>query len=142
MLAKKEIKLYYFSGTGNTLRIAKELVRQFEIQGYISELINMTEIQPTEVELDCIIGLAFPVATQSTNHLVWDFIMGLPISKNTKVFMVDTMEAFSGGVVGPLKKVLQKKGYECIGAKEFKMSSSMLMSEKRKKSVMRKILKL
>ena len=133
MLAKKEIKLYYFSGTGNTLRIAKEFIRQFEMQGYKSELISMTEIQPTKVVLNCIIGLAFPVAVQSTNPLVWDFIMGLPISKNTQIFMIDTMEVFSGGVVGPLKKVLQKKGYECIGAREFKMSSSMLVSAKKEK---------
>jgi len=35
------------------------------------------------------------------------------------------MEAYSGGIVGPVKKVLQSKGYSCIGAKELKMTSSM-----------------
>lgn len=133
MLAKKEIKLYYFSGTGNTLRIAKEVIKQFDIYGYKSELINMISIEPAKVRLDCIIGLAFPVAVQSTNPLVWNFINELPKSKKTPIFMFDTLEAFSGGVVGPVKKVLKAKGYECIGAKEFKMSSNMLISEKKAK---------
>ena len=59
--------------------------------------------------------------------------MSLPDGDGREVFMFDTMEYFSGGIVGPLKKVLKKKGYNCIGAGEFRMSSSMNTSSKKKK---------
>ncbi len=45
--------------------------------------------------------------------------------------MLDTMEAFSGGIVGPMKKILKRKVYECIGGREFRMSSSMMTNEKK-----------
>jgi Pyruvate/2-oxoacid:ferredoxin oxidoreductase delta subunit len=38
--------------------------------------------------------------------------------------MVDTLQAFSGAVVGPLKRVLKKKGYVAIGAREIIMPNN------------------
>lgn len=126
MLEKENITIYYFSGTGNTYKIARELAAQLKERGYQAELIPMAKTEAAHIELDGIIGLVFPVAIQSTYPLVWDFIRKMPKAEGSKVFMVDTMEAFSGGIVGPVKKVLERKGYNCIAAKEFKMSSSMM----------------
>lgn len=130
MLEKKKISIYYFSGTGNTYTICKEICRIFNARNYEAELIAMTEIDPRQVKTDAIIGLAFPVAVQSTFPLVWDFIEKMPETTGTKVFMFDTMQMFSGGVVGPLKKQLSAKGYNCIGAMEFKMPSNMRTKER------------
>ncbi|WP_242993494.1 hypothetical protein [Lachnotalea glycerini] len=47
-------------------------------------------------------------------------------TEKTPVFMVDTMMAFSGAIVGPLKKVLTEKGYNCIGACEIVMPNNWL----------------
>lgn len=125
MLSKEPIKIYYFTGTGNTLLAAQAIQKHFQQSGYVCELANMEIVDPKTVTQSCHIGLAFPVAIQSTYPLVWDFVQALPQGQGRKVFMFDTMEAFSGGIVGPLKRTLTKKGYICMGAREFKMPSSM-----------------
>lgn len=121
----EKISIFYFSGTGNTYLMVNKAKEILEKQGY--------EVLAQSMEKECsisespneIMGLFFPVAMQSTFPNVWEFVNKLPEGKGKKTFMVDTMESFSGGVVGPMKKILVKKGYECIGAKELKMPSSM-----------------
>lgn len=123
------VKLYYFTGSGNTLKIGRVVKETFEKNGYQVTLKAMEYIEDIDVMADYV-GLLFPVAIQSTYPLVWDFINRMPQVTGQKVFMIDTMEAYSGGVVGPVKKVLKAKGYDCIGAIELKMNSSMLTKEK------------
>ena len=55
-------------------------------------------------------GLVIPVADQGTFPLVWDFINHMPETDNhTGVFLVDTMGYYSGGIIGPVGKILKKK---------------------------------
>lgn len=138
MLSRKPIMIYYFSGTGNTLLIAKKIQKAFEVQKYEVILRKITMSQYVDLLNDCHLGIVFPVAMQSTFPIVWDFISKLPKGNNKKVFMADTMERFSGGIVGPMKKYLERKGYKCIGSYEFKMATSMQMTEKKVKSGKRK----
>lgn len=131
MLEKKKIILYYFSGTGNTLLIARKIQETFEGQAYEVELrkiIEQIKAKEIDVPMDCHLGIVVPVALQSTFPIIWDFIERLPEGKDRKIFLADTMESYSGGIVGPMKKILQRKGYQCIGAYEFKMASSMQKS--------------
>jgi len=121
----KCISLYYFSGTGNTLVIAKETKVFFEGKGYSVTLEEMHTNFNGEPDESSLIGLIFPVAIQSTFPTVWTFVENMPEGKGQAVFMIDTMDAFSGGIVGPMKKLLVKKGYNCIGACELKMATSM-----------------
>lgn len=121
----KTITIYYFSGTGNTKMLLDVFSKKLNENGYHVDTALMESQSSVKIPENSSLGLAFPVAIQSTYPLVWDFINALPKVKNVQVFMFDTMEAFSGGVVGPIKKVLTKKGYHCIAAKEFRMSSSM-----------------
>ncbi len=135
--------LYYFSGTGNTKRAAEAIQETFEKQAVTCDLINMEDAKPKSIRealnaSPIFIGLCFPVAIQSTFPLVWDFVESLPDGKGQKIFMVDTMDAFSGGVVGPMKKHLTEKGYQCVGAIELKMSNSMRTKEKSKISLEQK----
>ena len=121
----EKINLFYFSGSGNTEKIANHVKKFFEEKGFETSLEKMEKIERVNID-DCeYVGLLFPVAIQSTFPLVWNFAKKLPTTQNKKIFMIDTMEAFSGGIVGPLKKVLSKKGYNCVGALEIKMSNSM-----------------
>lgn len=121
----QNIKIYYFSGTGNTYAVAKAVKQTFDSHQYNCSLENIENCKEVCLSnIDCI-GLLFPVAIQSTFPNVWNFIYNLPKCKNTKAFMIDTMNQSSGGIVGPVKRVLQKKGYLCIGALEVKMTNSM-----------------
>ncbi|MBF4694560.1 EFR1 family ferrodoxin [Fusibacter ferrireducens] len=131
MLDFKAVALYYFSGTGNTLVVAKETEAFFKQRGYSVTFTEMGTSAFQEQDHSTLIGLIFPVAIQSTFPNVWHFIESLPQSNGQSIFMIDTMEAFSGGVVGPAKKILTEKGYKCVGACEIKMATSMQTSQKK-----------
>jgi len=122
----KNIDFYYFSGTGNTLLVVKKMKEVFESKGVAVTLFPIEKSDPTKVNLQHVIGFAFPVAIQGTYPFVWNFIESLPLTEDTKIFMIDTLQKFSGGVVGNIKKIVKKKGYEPIGAKEIKMNNNFL----------------
>lgn len=121
----KKIVLYYFTGSGNTLLIAKRVKKQLEDRSYEVMLIDMADHVYVSTKKAEFVGLLFPVAIQSTYPLVWKFLNNLPVVDKVKVFMIDTLVSFSGGIVGPLRKILDNKGYDCVGAIELKMTSSM-----------------
>lgn len=112
----KNLDIYYFSGTGNTFLAVKKMKDVFEANEVETNLYRIEDSNPGDVNLDHTIGLGFPVAVQSTYLFVWDFIDGLPEANSTDIFMVDTMAHYSGGIVGPLRRILDKKGYRTIGA--------------------------
>jgi ferredoxin len=99
----------------------------FEKNGLGVKLRRMECADPQKVDLEGLVGLAFPVAMQGTYPFVWDFIKSLPSSRGTPVFMVDTLYSFSGGAVGPVKKILADKGYRPLGAKEIYMPNNIFL---------------
>lgn len=86
----------------------------FTAKGLNVNLFHLEKSDPQKTNLSHTIGLAFPVAVQSTYPFVWQFIRNLPEAKGTPVFMVDTLAGFSGGIVGPLKG----KVFPAISARE------------------------
>ena len=117
----KNIDFYYFSGTGNTMLVAKKMAEVFEENGVTVNLKRIECVTNNSINVEHTIGLGFPVAILSTYNLVWEFIKALPDVKGTEIFMVDTMGGYSGGLVGPLRAILEKKGYKTIGACEIVM---------------------
>lgn len=121
-MLKDVIDFYYFSGTGNTLIVIKKMQETFQENGISVNLNRIENSNPNDVNLDHTIGLGFPVAELSTYPFVWDFIKSLPeTDSSTDIFMVDTLGGVSGGIVGPVHKIVKKKGYNPIGAKEIIM---------------------
>ncbi|MCD6342912.1 MAG: flavodoxin family protein, partial [Spirochaetaceae bacterium] len=91
----KEVDIYLFSGTGNTLLIAQTLANFLKTNGFKVNLKAMEKSDASQINLSRTLGLAFPVAEQGTFPLVWDFIKGLPSPgklgiRDMEVFMVDT----------------------------------------------------
>ncbi|MFA7118976.1 MAG: EFR1 family ferrodoxin [Sphaerochaetaceae bacterium] len=123
-MAIAEIDFYFYSGTGNTLLVVEEMQRVFSSHGIQVFLHEMTDTDPGKIDTGKTIGLAFPVAFQSTFPFIWKFLKNLPRAQGASVFMIDTMMTFSGAIVGPLKKVLTSKGYNCIGASEVIMPNN------------------
>lgn len=93
-------------------------------QGINVNLHKIEYSEPESVNLNHTIGIAFPVAFFSTYPFVWDFIKSLPMTDVTEIFMLDTLGGFSGGIVGPFREIVEKKGYNPIGAKEIQMPSN------------------
>ncbi len=121
MIRIQNILFCYFSGTGNTKLIVDKIVEVFRNNEIEVNLIEITVSTRIDIPDNSILGLAFPVAYQSTYPFLWTFFRNLPHGNGVKVFMVDTLAGFSGGIVGPLKKLMLGKGYEPIAAKEIRM---------------------
>ena len=126
--------IYCFSGTGNTLLATRRLMAGLDERGVETTCYALTpdaHVQPGTSGL----GIAFPVACQSTYPFVWDFIARLPPGDGRAVFVLDTLHAFSGGLLAPLRHLLVGKGYEPLGAIEIKMPSNLRLREPREEQV-------
>jgi NAD-dependent dihydropyrimidine dehydrogenase PreA subunit len=121
-----DVDLYWFSGTGNTLLAARAMRDKFMAAGIKVNLVRIEDTDPGDIDPRHTIGLAVPVACQSTYPLVWDFVRKLPKTNGTKIFLIDTLAKVSGGIVAPMGKNLAAKGYKPIGAKEIIMPTNFL----------------
>ena len=119
------LDIYWFSGTGNTLIVAKAMAEEFRAHGCDVHLWPMTEVDPSTIRPSGWVGLAFPVAVQTTYPLVWEFCERLTPGQDAPIFMVDTLAGYSGAVVGPLREVVRSRGYRPIGAREIRMPSNL-----------------
>ncbi|MDP2837242.1 MAG: EFR1 family ferrodoxin [Methanobacteriaceae archaeon] len=133
-IKSKNIDFYYFSGTGNTFLVVNKMKEVFQGKGYSVELKPIEKHDASAVNTKNTIGLAFPVAVFSTYNLVWDFIRNLPEVNGTEIFMVDTLAGYSGGIVGPLRTIVEKKGYTPIGAREIIMPGNIFFIAKDKEN--------
>ena len=120
----KEIQFFSHSGTGNTHIAVQQMLEVFRDAGFRVHHLCISPDSVRHLDPSMTIGLAFPVAFQSSFPFIWDFFKSLPEVNGTQVFMVDTLMGFSGAVVGPLKKLLTSKGYVCIGKKEIRMPNN------------------
>ncbi|MCD4783430.1 MAG: EFR1 family ferrodoxin [Candidatus Eremiobacteraeota bacterium] len=125
----KTIDFYFFSGSGNTYLVVKEMADLFKEEGMEVNLFRIENVNPEDFDSSHTIGIGFPVAAQSTYKFIWDFFEKLPDAQGTEIFMVDTLAQISGGLVGPMKKLLQKRGYKTIGSKEIKMPGNWFPGE-------------
>lgn len=140
----KNCIIFYFTGTGNTYIVARTISKIFEENNINTKLLNIdnfikSTFESNKITIDKrylknlisksipkidLIGLAFPVAGQGTYPFIWEFVRNLPEVNKIPVFFVDTLQSYSGGIVGPLKSIVKKKGYIPIGAKEIFMPAN------------------
>ncbi len=121
---RKKVAFYYFSGTGNTLLIVREMIKVFRKLNIQVEAHNMLHSDPEGIPLHKTIGIAFPVACFTTYPSVRDFLTKLPDGRGTEIFMVDTYSSFSGLLTGQIRSIVTKKNYIPIGAREIKMPNN------------------
>lgn len=99
--------IYYFTGTGNSLAIAKDIKAQLPD----AELVEIKKGVPADQEIQAeTLGIVYPVYCWGPPRLVADFLKGLKVSKTTYVYCV----ASYGGLLGYsnvfIEKVLKEKG--------------------------------
>lgn len=102
-----EHTIYYFSATGNSLHMAKQIAKRIE-----------ADIKPmaTHMGRPCdskIIGIVFPVFFWGVPRTVERFLKGLQVKhSNPYIFAVATYGGMAGGALGYVKKFLQECGLE------------------------------
>ena len=124
----QKISVYYFSGTGNTQIIARRIVDVFKSKGFLASLINIETVDRISINDNEIIGLGFPVAEFTTYPIVFDFLEQIENVNGNYVFAFDTMGGTSfWGIMGRMKDILDKKGFQTIGFREFKMPPNIFL---------------
>ncbi|MCL2349336.1 MAG: EFR1 family ferrodoxin [Planctomycetaceae bacterium] len=119
------VHIYWFSGAGNTLRATLALAERFRELGMAVELKAIEQSDPLEIDPNALFGIAFPTHCFTIPEIVRRFAEQLPNVVQTPAFMLNTVGATSsGGVRGPMKRILSGKGFSCLGAKELLMPDS------------------
>lgn len=102
----KMAKIYYFSGTGNSLSLAKRLAGNLEaeIRSVGTYLKNPEELD------DDLIGLVTPVYCMSIPPVVHEFLQRLRIKSNPYLFCVADMGATQGKALQQVQELLAVRG--------------------------------
>ncbi|OPJ61379.1 EFR1 family ferrodoxin [Clostridium chromiireducens] len=100
--------IYYFSGAGNSLMVAKDLSEQLKDSKIVQiSKKNMSVINDTQSDK---IGFVFPVYNFGIPVMVKNFIENLKMSKDTYVFDIATCGGMVGSSHNQIEKILNKKG--------------------------------
>jgi ferredoxin len=121
---KQQLHLYWFSGSGNTFLAASTFSERLRQLGWTVELRPLERSDPKAIDPESVLGLAFPTHCFSIPERILSFVRSLPQVETTTAMMLGTHGAFSGGVVGPMKRELTAKGFRCLAARILAMPDS------------------
>lgn len=99
--------IYYFSGTGNSMRAAERIATNLTDTEIISMRCNPSEVPALEAE---VIGFVFPVYHWTMPEAAVNFVKGLQINSSAYIFAVSTPGFINGHSFEILDEILKEKG--------------------------------
>jgi ferredoxin len=99
--------IYYFTGTGNSLQVARELARQLAA-ATIASIIGATRQEPVVVESETV-GVVFPIYFLGMPEIVQRFVETANFEKTGYLFAVETRGGMSGRSIRDLQLILARK---------------------------------
>ena len=102
------IKIYYFSGTGNSLAVAKKLKKYIIDESDIHSITKFINEKSVLVDTD-ILGFVFPVYFMDIPDIVKEFINKLEFKTKPYIFAVATCNITCGKSLININKCLTKK---------------------------------
>lgn len=124
---KKELELYYFSGTGNTKFIVDYVINKLNLQSIDVDIYHI-EDKPLKMVQGKNKMFVFPANSQSVSPFIWKFFKKLPEGNGEKVFTLITLNE-SSYVAEPLHKLFKKKGYTPVYFSEVSMPNNMIVND-------------
>ena len=127
--------IYYFSGTGNSLVVARDIAET--INGKLVSIPSMMKEESFKLEAD-VIGLVFPVF-YATNDcgiplIVARFIKKLENLSSKYIFAVCTCGYMPGTTIENLRKAMESRGGKLAAGFTVRMSSKNLNERKQQKT--------
>jgi ferredoxin len=99
-------RIYYFSATGNSLVVARDLVREIED----AQLVPIPKaLKADEANTADVVGIVYPVYMFGLPLLVADFLKKVKIRPGAYVFSVATLGGLPGRAHSLAKEILQKR---------------------------------
>ena len=100
-------ELYYFTGTGNSLYVAKELQKRISDSRLIP-IVSLLNESKIETQAD-IIGIIFPLQGPTFPNAVKQFIKKLNFIKDCYIFAIATRGGTTSRIYKEINKILKKK---------------------------------
>jgi ferredoxin/flavodoxin len=109
----KVIHIYYFSGTGNTAWVVRQLTDRLTALGDVAHGFSCEEIDPRDNPLlSCdVLGLAFPVHGSWAPRVFREFLANLPPMTDVPLFAVACAAYAAGDAAWYAVRPLADKGY-------------------------------
>ncbi len=111
--------IYYFSGTGNSLKVAKDLAAT--IGDVVVKRIEVNSLAEGASANHDTIGIVFPVYYYGLPKMVKEFVEGLDIGLGCYVFAVATCGGSVGAALKQLQDILEAKGIVLSSSYKIKM---------------------
>ncbi len=110
-----QITIFYFSQTGNTLKVAKAMAEEFENRGHVANCVSIKDYkESTSVNSD-LIGIGTPTFESHAPVSVKEFIKRLPQLNKKPFFLFATGGGAAGNVLSDLSRLVRKRGSQIIG---------------------------
>lgn len=103
-------KLYYFTGTGNSLWAARQLAKSLPDFSLERLTASLSENETIENSESSVIGLIFPVYLFGPPLIVKRFLEKLKISRNQYVFCIAVHGGYPADTIRVVRKLIKKKG--------------------------------
>jgi ferredoxin len=104
--------IYYFSGTGNSLKLAKDLAKELDD----AQLIDIATVKDQNKVTAKSIGIVFPVYIWGLPLIVKRFVEQLEIPADAYLFAIANYGGFPGATNLQLRKILHQKGNKLAAA--------------------------
>ncbi len=105
-------KLFYFSGTGNTLMNARVIAEELAVHNIDINLENMESIKDSIPAFSSDLIIMFPVYAYGPPKIVKRFIDKLPESAGQKVFLILNYGLLAVNTYTVTSRLLKRRGYE------------------------------
>ena len=121
----KNAQLFYFTGTGNTLALAKAAAAGLEAYGVKVEVTNV--LSDTTGELPELVGIFFPVYSYGAPRAVNRFLKRIQPGEGRKAFVVANAAESAGPAAIDVGLTLKPKGYKVLHADWVRMPSNYIL---------------
>jgi ferredoxin len=120
-------KLFYFSGTGNSLRVAQLLAKELGNSMLISIPNLKDKIELTDVN---VVGIIFPIYAWTMPKIVHDFLKNLTAAKmqDCYYFIVCTMKSQSGIAIEQIRTMFNDSGLKLSASYEVLMPGNAILA--------------
>jgi flavodoxin len=113
--------IYYFTGTGNSLHVARKIA---EALGE-SKVINIARAKGGVIEDESeTIGIVFPVFYRNPPNIVKDFVKRLRLDPKAYIFAVGTCGGSAGNSLWTIDKILARNGQHLSAAFKLEMADN------------------
>ena len=101
--------IVYFSGTGNSLAVAKQLAELTN-----DKLMHLNEASVTDLAEEKRIGIVFPTYSYDAPLLVKDLLRRIRISKDAYIYVIVTCGSDTGNAINTAMRILGERGLKLV----------------------------